>query len=123
MALARDHWTKGSEQIDAIATKDVEPTMLPGPNAVPSDTRVVVNIPSFRMDVFANGSLIKSYKIGIGYQQFSSAAGFAQGRDIIFNPTWTQRMNPGRPNPGEIVQRAARVTRLGQSRFPSVALI
>jgi len=41
--------------------------MLPGPNAVPADTRIVVNIPAFRMDVFARGLLVKSYKIGIGY--------------------------------------------------------
>src|SRR6185436_5445967 len=47
-----------------------EPVMLKGPNAIPQDTRIIVNIPAFRMDVFRDGTLLKSYKIGIGYQQF-----------------------------------------------------
>ena len=72
--------------------------MLQGPNAVPTDTRVVVNIPAFRMDLFQDGSLVKSYKVGIGYPEFPlplglrkaqtdnfqsnvDAAGFAVGRE------------------------------------------
>src|SRR5215471_11607493 len=39
-------------------------------NAVPTDSRIVVNIPAYRMDVFDSGRLIKSYKIGIGYPEF-----------------------------------------------------
>ncbi|MCA1605256.1 MAG: L,D-transpeptidase, partial [Acidobacteria bacterium] len=74
-ALARDYWVKGSEGLDADKAKTgttaaPENAVLPGPNAVPKDTRVVVNIPAFRMDVFNEGSLIKSYKIGIGYPEF-----------------------------------------------------
>src|SRR5216684_4437520 len=60
-ALARDHWNRGSEESATAIAKNEEPVMLPGPNAVPTDTRIVVNIPAFRMDVFRNGSLIKSY--------------------------------------------------------------
>src|SRR5215471_15066351 len=33
------------------------------PNAVPRDSRIVVNIPAYRMDVFDGGRLIKSHKI------------------------------------------------------------
>jgi len=44
-----------------------EPVLLKGPNAIPKDTRIIVNIPAFRMDVFREGTLLKSYKIGIGY--------------------------------------------------------
>src|ERR1051326_1147637 len=40
------------------------------PNSVPKDSRIVVNIPAYRMDVFDAGRLIKSYKIGIGYPEF-----------------------------------------------------
>jgi hypothetical protein len=36
-------------------------------NAVPTDTRIVVNAPAYRMDVFENGQLVKTYKVGIGY--------------------------------------------------------
>ena len=54
---------------------NAEPVQLKGPNAVPKDTRIVVNIPAFRMDVFREGSLLKSYKIGIGYPQFPLPTG------------------------------------------------
>ena len=40
------------------------------PNFVPADTRIVVNAPAFRMDVFEKGRLIKTYKVGIGYPSF-----------------------------------------------------
>jgi lipoprotein-anchoring transpeptidase ErfK/SrfK len=65
------------------------PEMLPGPNAIPTDTRVVVNIPAYRMDLFQNGSLVKSYKIGIGYPEFPLPQGIRTADTVIFNPTWT----------------------------------
>ena len=68
--------------------------MLPGPNAVPQDTRVVVNIPAYRMDLFQEGKLIKSYKIGIGYPQFPLPTGLRKAQTIIFNPTWTPPDEP-----------------------------
>ena len=92
LSLARDHWLKGSET--AEAGKPAEETMLPGPNAVPADTRVVVNIPAYRMDLFQNGELIKSYKIGIGYPQFPLPTGLRKAQSIIFNPTWTPPDEP-----------------------------
>src|SRR5215510_11114455 len=61
----------------------VEPTMLPGPNAIPQDTRIVVNIPAFRMDLFRDGTLVKSYKIGIGYPEFPLPRGFRKAEMII----------------------------------------
>jgi len=64
--------------------------LLKGPNAIPKDTRIVVNIPAFRMDVFRDGALLKSYRIGIGYQQFPLPTAFRKAEMIIFNPTWTQ---------------------------------
>lgn len=36
----------------------------------PHDTRVIINAPAFRMDLFEDGKLIKSYKIGIGYREY-----------------------------------------------------
>ena len=68
----------------AVATQVSEPTMLPGPNAVPSDTRIIVNIPAFRMDMFRDGTLLKSYKIGIGYVQYPLPRGLRKAEMIIF---------------------------------------
>jgi murein L,D-transpeptidase YcbB/YkuD len=63
--------------------------MLQGPNAIPPDTRVVVNIPAYRMDLFQDGSLVKSYKVGIGYPEFPLPQGVRTADTVIFNPTWT----------------------------------
>jgi len=122
MALARDRWTKGGQELDAAVAKDAEPTMLPGPNAVPRDTRIVVNIPAFRMDVFANGSLIKSYKVGIGYPQFPLPQGLRKAETIIFNPTWTPPDSPWvntmKVTPGEVIAAGSAQNPLGPIKIP-----
>lgn len=73
----------------AKAEASPTPEMLSGPNAVPTDTRVVVNIPAFRMDIFDDGSLVKSYKVGIGTPEFPLPQGMRAADTVIFNPTWT----------------------------------
>lgn len=90
-ALARERWIKGGETLEPGKPSE---TMLPGPNAVPTDTRIVVNIPAYRMDLFKDGSLIKSYKIGIGYPDFPLPTGLRKAQTIIFNPTWTPPDEP-----------------------------
>ncbi|HEU4477287.1 MAG TPA: L,D-transpeptidase [Pyrinomonadaceae bacterium] len=90
LSLAREHWLKG----ETGEAGKPEEMMLPGPNAVPPDTRVVVNIPAYRMDVFQNGELLKTYKIGIGYPQFPLPTGLRKAQSIIFNPTWTPPDEP-----------------------------
>src|SRR5437660_2822342 len=122
MALARDHWNKGSEESGTALAKDAEPTMLPGPNAVPTDTRIVVNIPAFRMDVFRNGSLIKSYKVGIGYPEFPLPQGLRKAQLIIFNPTWTPPDSPWvdskNVTPGEVIEAGSKQNPLGPIKIP-----
>ncbi|HEU4794160.1 MAG TPA: hypothetical protein VFT02_00935, partial [Pyrinomonadaceae bacterium] len=49
-AFAHEYWAKGDPNAEGAGASGVE--MLKGPNAVPTDTRVVVNIPAFRMDLF-----------------------------------------------------------------------
>jgi len=93
-ALARDYWVKGGDELYPNKAKETTDVLLPGPNAVPKDTRVVVNIPAYRMDVFQNGSLVKSYKIGIGYPDFPLPTGLRKAQTIIFNPTWTPPDEP-----------------------------
>src|SRR5689334_4895981 len=103
---------------DNQPAKKVEPTMLPGPNAVPHDTRIVVNIPAFRMDLFRDGTLVKTYKIGIGYPEFPLPRGFRKAEMIIFNPTWTQPNESWASNPGEVVAAGAAGNPLGPIKIP-----
>src|SRR6266404_3021375 len=108
--------------VQASAAKEAEPTMLSGPNAVPTDTRIVVNIPAFRMDVFTNGSLVKSYKIGIGYPQFPLPQGLRKAETIIFNPTWTPPDSPWvntmNVTPGEVIGAGSKQNPLGPIKIP-----
>src|SRR5438034_4286505 len=102
--------------------KTGEPILLPGPNAVPRDTRVVVNIPAFRLDVFHDGTLINSYRIGIGYPQFPLPTGFRKAQLIIFNPTWTPPDSPWveamNATPGETVRAGSKHNPLGPIKVP-----
>jgi len=117
MALARERWNKGGEEL-ATAAKEVEPVMLKGPNAVPKDARIVVNIPAFRMDLFAGGKLIKSYKVGIGYPEFPLPQGLRKAQQIIFNPTWTPPDEPWVKNPGVRVEAGSKQNPLGPIKVP-----
>jgi len=94
-----------------------------GPNGVPTDTRVVVNIPAYRMDLFQHGTLIKSYKIGIGYPQFPLPQGLRKAQSIIFNPTWTPPDSPWVASmkdvaAGERVEAGSSLNPLGLIKIP-----
>jgi lipoprotein-anchoring transpeptidase ErfK/SrfK len=115
MALAAE---RKSDQLDTAAAKLDELTQLRGPNAVPPDTRIVVNIPAFRMDIFRDGTLLKSYRIGIGYQEFQLPTGFRKAEMIIFNPTWTQPNESWASNPGAVVPAGAAGNPLGPIKVP-----
>ena len=121
--LAREHWNKGSEAVEANKSKVADATMSNGPNAVPRDTRIVVNAPAFRMDVFENGTLVKSYKIGIGYPEFPLPIGLRKAQTIIFNPTWTPPDSPWVESmkdvtPGETVAAGSALNPLGPIKIP-----
>ena len=106
----------------AIPPKEQEPALLPGPNAVPRDTRVVVNIPAFRLDVFHDGTLINSYRIGIGYPEFPLPTGLRKAQLIIFNPTWTPPDSPWveamNATPRETVGAGSKHNPLGPIKVP-----
>jgi L,D-transpeptidase ErfK/SrfK len=117
--VANDYWSKG----DTSEASNDNLQMLKGPNAVPTDTRVVVNIPAFRMDVFKDGSLVKSYKVGIGYPQFPLPQGLRKAQQIIFNPTWTPPDSPWVAKmknvaPGETVEAGDKDNPLGPIKIP-----
>ena len=93
--LVAEWWSSGSsDSTSPTAKQDPRDQSAAGPNAVPTDSRIVVNAPAYRMDVFDGGRLIKSYKIGIGYPQFPLPTGLRKAREIIFNPTWTPPDEP-----------------------------
>lgn len=94
------------------------------PNAVPTDTRIVVNAPAYRMDMFENGQLIKSYRVGIGYPEFPLPTGLRRANTIIFNPTWTPPDEPWVESPsskvkvGQKVEAGSPLNPLGPIKIP-----
>lgn len=121
-SFANDYWSKGDPS-EASGNGAQGPEMLKGPNAVPTDTRVVVNIPAYRMDLFQDGSLVKSYKVGIGYPQFPLPQGLRKAQTIIFNPTWTPPDSPWvadmkNVTPGETVEAGSKLNPLGPIKIP-----
>jgi lipoprotein-anchoring transpeptidase ErfK/SrfK len=91
------------------------------PNSVPSDTRIVVNAPAYRMDVFQDGKLVKTYKVGIGYPEFPLPQGLRKADTIIFNPTWTPPDEPwvkGKFAPGKKVEAGSKDNPLGPIKIP-----
>lgn len=93
------------------------------PNAVPKDSRIVVNIPAYRMDIFDAGRLIKSYKIGIGYPEFPLPIGLRKAREIIFNPSWTPPDEPWvakmkNVSAGQKVAAGSKLNPLGPIKIP-----
>ncbi len=90
-------------------------------NAVPTDTRIVVNAPAYRMDVFENGKLTKSYKVGIGYPEFPLPTGQRRATELIYNPTWTPPDEPwvkGKVKPFEKVDAGSPLNPLGPIKIP-----
>lgn len=91
---------------------------------VPSDTRILVNAPAFRMDVFQNGQLVKTYRVSIGYPEFPLPAGMRKADTIIFNPTWTPPDEPWVEAPGskvkvgETVKAGDKLNPLGPIKIP-----
>ncbi|HKX84762.1 MAG TPA: L,D-transpeptidase, partial [Pyrinomonadaceae bacterium] len=87
----------------------------------PTDTRIVVNAPAYRMDLFKDGNLTKTYKIGIGYPEFPLPAGLRRAKEIIFNPTWIPPDEPwvkGKYAPGKKVEAGSKLNPLGVIKIP-----
>jgi lipoprotein-anchoring transpeptidase ErfK/SrfK len=109
-AFVSERWAAGGEALAGAK-----------PNSVPTDTRVVVNAPAYRMDVFQNGKLVKTYKVGIGYPEFPLPQGLRKADTIIFNPTWTPPDEPwvkGKFAPGKKVEAGSKDNPLGPIKIP-----
>jgi lipoprotein-anchoring transpeptidase ErfK/SrfK len=89
--------------------------------SVPTDTRIVVNAPAYRLDVFESGKLVKTYLVGIGYPEFPLPSGLRKADTIIFNPTWTPPDEPwvkGKVKPGETIEAGDPRNPLGPVKIP-----
>ena len=109
LQLAREYWSQGEKEISLK------------PNEVPTDTRIVINAPAYRMDLFQDGKLIKSYKIGIGYPEFPLPIGVRSAKEIIFNPVWTPPDEPwvkGKFQAGKKVEAGDKDNPLGVLKIP-----
>jgi len=116
--LADEFWERGGNSQDPTVQQQTAK-----PNEVPTDTRIVVNIPAYRMDLFKDGSLVKSYKIGIGYPEFPLPQGQRKAQTIIFNPTWTPPDSPWVAKmkditPGEKIEAGSKLNPLGPIKVP-----
>ncbi len=125
-ALVRERWASGGPTAAGDnAPANAPATALPvKPNTVPTDTRIVVNAPAYRMDVFKGGELIKTYKVGIGYPEFPLPTGMRSARTIIFNPTWTPPDEPwveagsSKVKVGEKIEAGSKLNPLGPIKIP-----
>jgi lipoprotein-anchoring transpeptidase ErfK/SrfK len=120
--LTDEFWARG-EGTNDTTSKNEDSSLPKVPNSVPTDTRIVVNIPAYRMDLFKDGSLVKSYKIGIGYPEFPLPEGLRKAQTIIFNPTWTPPDSPWvakmkNVTPGEKVEAGSKSNPLGPVKVP-----
>jgi lipoprotein-anchoring transpeptidase ErfK/SrfK len=120
-------WREGHGAITGAATPLPSPAApaitATAPFLAPQDTRIVVNAPAYRLDVFENGQLSKTYKIGIGYPEFPLPTGLRQAAAIIFNPTWTPPDEPwveasDQVKVGEKVPAGSRLNPLGVIKIP-----
>ncbi len=73
------------------------------------------------MDVFQDGKLTKTYRVGIGYPEFPLPVGMRRADQIIFNPTWTPPDEPwvkGKFKPGQKVDAGSKDNPLGPIKIP-----
>src|SRR6266446_3756878 len=122
-ALIAEQWTSDNESAADRTAAQSGSNDGKIPNRIPSDSRVVVNAPAYRMDVFEAGRLIKSYKVGIGYPQFPLPTGLRKARTIIFNPTWTPPDEPWVAKMRDVsvcekVEAGSRLNPLGPVKIP-----
>lgn len=109
LELAQARWISSDQQLNIK------------PNQVPTDTRVVVNAPAYRMDIYDKGRLLRSDRIGIGYPEFPLPTGLRKINTIIINPEWTPPDEPwvkGKFQPGKKVEAGDKLNPLGVIKIP-----
>jgi lipoprotein-anchoring transpeptidase ErfK/SrfK len=128
-ALLNEYWSSNATpSSNAIPPTPATPsatsmTSSSPRNVVPTDTRIVVNAPAYRMDIFEQGQLVKTYKVGIGYPEFPLPIGMRQAKEIIFNPTWTPPDEPwveasNKVKIGQKIEAGSKLNPLGIAKIP-----
>jgi hypothetical protein len=120
LQFVRETWSGGPDEM-ANSSGGPENKTSTKLNSIPTDTRVVVNAPAYRMDLFQEGKLVKSYKIGIGYPEFPLPSGMRKASTIIFNPTWTppdEAWVKGKIQAGKTVEAGSKDNPLGPIKIP-----
>ena len=110
-----EHWSRDEDGVvpPALALDEL--------NGIPTDTRVVVNAPAYRMDIFRDGELLRTYRIGIGYPEFPLPTGVRTATSIIYNPSWTPPDEPwvkGKFTAGKRVAAGSELNPLGPIKIP-----
>lgn len=121
LQFVRERWANGADEAGNSSGTAENASSLSKVNSIPTDTRVVVNAPAYRMDLFQEGKLVKSYKIGIGYPEFPLPSGMRKASTIIFNPTWTppdEAWVKGKMQPGKTVEAGSKDNPLGPIKIP-----
>jgi lipoprotein-anchoring transpeptidase ErfK/SrfK len=122
--LVDNYWhEKPPAETSAPAAKPAASAAVSPWNAVPADSRIVVNAPAYRMDIFEGGRLVKSYKVGVGYPEFPLPQGMRQAKEIIFNPSWVPPDEPwvessNKVKVGEKVEAGSKLNPLGIAKIP-----
>ncbi|HVG39907.1 MAG TPA: L,D-transpeptidase [Pyrinomonadaceae bacterium] len=80
------------------------------------DLKITVDVPAFRLTLWQNGKEVKTYRVGVGRQDYPIKVGDLTAREVIWNPSWV-------PPDSDWVEgmktvRAGEVVRAGDSRNP-----
>lgn len=70
-----------------------EPIAAPAPTApetaaTGAPTRIVVNLPAFRLDAYEAGRRVASYPVGIGMRRYATPSGVYRISAVDWNPWW-----------------------------------
>ncbi len=52
------------------------------------DIKITVDVPAFRLTLWQNGKVVKTYRVGVGMKQYPIAIGERRIEQIIYNPDW-----------------------------------
>jgi L,D-transpeptidase catalytic domain len=87
------------------------------------DIRITLNVPSFRLTLWQNGSEVKSYIVGVGLKDYPIYIGEREASEIIWNPAW---IPPGSAwvserkgvRSGEVIKASDPRNPLGKMKIP-----
>lgn len=87
------------------------------------DIRLTLNVPSFRLTLWQNGSEVKSYFVGVGMKNYPIYIGDREANEIIWNPPWIPPASDwvaesSRVRAGEIIKASDPRNPLGKLKIP-----